>query len=192
MVYLPYMANNGAPYGMTYEIRVAGNPLEHVQTVRDIVRQIDFRLAVFDVKTQSAHIDQLISQEITLARLCTVFAILALGIACVGLYGTVAYNAARRTGEIGIRMALGAGRAGIVWLVLREVFVLGLTGLAIGIPVVLAGSRYVKSFLYGIEPNDPATIALSVVILLATGLAAGYLPAHRASKIDPMVAVRHE
>ena len=125
-------------------------------------------------------------------RALVVFAILALVIACVGLYGTVAFNVARRTGEIGIRMALGARRRGIVWMVLREVLVLSIAGLAIGVPAALAGSRYVKSFLYGVEPNDPASITVSVFVLLASGLVAGFVPAQRASKIDPMVAVRHE
>jgi len=160
--------------------------------VREVVRQIDPRLAMSNLKTQAAHIDQAISQEITLARLCTIFAILALVIACVGLYGTVAFSIERRTGEIGVRVALGAQRTGIAWLVLRDVFKLGLVGLAIGVPVAVAGSRYVESFLFGIEPNDPLVIAMAVVALLAAALIAGYVPARRASRIDPMVALRHE
>jgi ABC-type antimicrobial peptide transport system permease subunit len=160
--------------------------------VRQIVRQVDSRLAISDLGSLTAHIDQAISQEITLARLCTAFAALALVIACVGLYGTVAYNVERRTSEIGIRVALGAQRSGITWMILREVFVLAMVALAIGIPAVLAGTRAVKSFLYGIQPDDPASIAASVIVLLTAGLAAGYLPARRASRIDPMVAVRHE
>ena len=160
--------------------------------MREVVRQIDPRLAMSNLKTQAAHIDQAISQEITLARLCTIFAILALVIACVGLYGTVAFSIERRTGEIGVRVALGAQRTGIAWLVLRDVFKLGLVGLAIGVPVAVAGSRYVESFLFGIEPNDPLVIAMAVVALLAAALIAGYVPARRASRIDPMVALRHE
>ena len=160
--------------------------------MRQIVRQIDSRIAVSDLKTQAAHIDEAISQEIALARLCTVFAMLALVIACVGLYGTVAYNVTRRTGEIGIRMALGAQRAGIIWLVLRSVLTLELLGLAIGIPVVLAGSRYLESLLFGIKPNDPMALTAGVAVLFTAGLVASYVPARRASSIDPMVAVRHE
>jgi len=190
MVYFPSF--QGTPYGATYELRAAGNPMSLADTVRQIVRQVDSRLAVSDVKTQAAHIDQTISQEIALARLCTVFAILALGIACVGLYGTVAFAVTRRTGEIGIRMALGAQRAGIVWLVLRSVLTLELLGLAIGIPAVLAGSRYVESLLYGITPRDPRALAAGVAVLFVSGLLASYVPARRASGIDPMVAVRHE
>jgi ABC-type antimicrobial peptide transport system permease subunit len=177
---------------VTYELRAAGDPLAHGSTVRQIVREIDSCLAVSDLKTQAAHIDQTISQEIALARLCTVFAVLALGIACVGLYGTFAFNVTRRTGEIGIRMALGAQRAGIVWLVLPSVLTLEVLGLAIGVPVVLAGSRYVESLLFGVKPNDPLALTAGVFVLLTAGLVASYVPARRASRIDPMEAVRHE
>lgn len=192
MVYFPYTQGSGPPGQMTYELRAAGDPLALTNTVRHIVRELDDRLAVSDVTTQAMHVDQAISQEITLARLGSAFATLALVIACVGLYGTVAYNVSRRTGEIGIRMALGARRAGIVWLVLRSVLILELLGLSIGVPIVLAGSRYLESLLYGIEPNDPVTVAAGIVVLLTAGLAASYMPAMRASSIDPMVAVRHE
>jgi macrolide transport system ATP-binding/permease protein len=196
MVYFPYLQDphqrGAVPDRMTYLVRTAGNPLGLANTVRQIVRQIDSRIAVSDLKTQAAHIDEAISQEIALARLCTVFALLALVIACVGLYGTVAFNVTRRTGEIGIRMALGAQRAGIIWLVLRSVLTLELLGLAIGVPVALAGSRYVESLLFGIKPNDPMALTAGVAVLLTAGLLASYVPARRASSIDPMVAVRHE
>ena len=108
--------------------------------MRQTVRQADSRIAIHDLKTQAVHIDQEISTEITLARLCMVFAGLALVIACVGLYGTVAFNVARRTNEIGVRMTLGARRGHIVWMVLREIVVMTAIGLAIGIPLALAGS----------------------------------------------------
>ena len=139
-----------------------------------------------------SHIDQGISQEIALARLCTVFAGLALVIACVGLYGTVAFNVSRRVVEIGVRMALGAQRAGIVWLILRSVLILELLGLAIGVPIVLLGSRYVESLLFGIKPNDPLVVSAGVAALLSAGLVASYMPARRASSVDPMVALRNE
>jgi predicted permease len=197
MVYFPYTQGSGFPSPafpseMTYEVRAAGNALALAGSVRQIVRQIDTRLAVSDVKTQATHIDQAISQEIVLARLCSAFAVLALVIACVGLYGTVAFAVTRRTGEIGIRMALGAQRTGILWMILRSVLVLELVGLAIGVPIVLAGSRYVESLLFGITPNDPAALAAAAGILLTAGLAASFMPARRAAGIDPMVAVRHE
>jgi ABC-type antimicrobial peptide transport system permease subunit len=124
--------------------------------------------------------------------LCSAFAGLALVIACVGLYGTVAFNVARRTNEIGIRSALGASACRIVWMILGDVCIMAAAGLAIGLPVVLAGSKYVKAFLYGIAPNDPATIAAAAAMLLASGLLAAFLPARRASRIDPLGAIRCE
>jgi ABC-type lipoprotein release transport system permease subunit len=190
MVYVSSLIRT--PEQATYLVRAAGNPLDHANTVRKVVHQIDPRLAVSNLKTQAAHINQAISREITLARLCTIFALLALVIACVGLYGTVAFSVERRTAEIGIRTALGAQRPRILWLVLRDVFLLGLAGLAVGMPAVVVGSRYVESFLFGIEPNDPLVTAIAVVVLLAAALIAGYVPARRASRIDPMVALRHE
>ena len=191
MVYLPALTSR-PPGQVTFEVRAAGNPLDQAKTVREIVRRTDSRLAVSEMKTQAAHIDQAINQEITLARLCTVFAALALAIACVGLYGTVAYNVARRTGEIGIRMALGAQRGSVLWLVLSEVFSLGLAGVVAGIPAALAVSTYTGSLLFGVKPHDPLALTAAVAILLSAAVAAALAPALRASRIDPMVALRHE
>ena len=134
-------------------------------------------MPVTNIKTQAADIDQTINQEIMFARLCSAFAILALIIACVGLYGTMTYAVARRTSEIGIRMALGAGRGAVVWMVLREVCVLAALGLAISVPAALAASRLVESFLFDMKPNDPRAMTLAVAILLIAGLMAGYVPA---------------
>ena len=149
-------------------------------------------MPVSEVRTQVADIDQTINQEITFAELCSGFAILALVIACVGLYGTVSYNVARRTGEIGIRMALGAQRGGVVRMVLREVLVLAVAGLAIGLGLALGTSKFVASFLYGMKANDPLALAGAVVILLGAAILAGYAPARKASRIDPMAALRNE
>lgn len=192
VIYVPY---NQSPYPsseMVYELRTAGNPLVLVKTIRDIVHQTDARIPVTDVRTQAAAIDQTINQEIVFARLCTAFAILALVIASVGLYGSMSYNVARRTGEIGIRMALGAQRGNVVWMVLREVFLLAAAGLAIGLPTALGTSALIQSFLFGMKPNDPEALTLAVLILLAAAVLAGYLPAWRASRIDPIIALRHE
>jgi len=120
------------------------------------------------------------------------FAILTLAIACVGLYGTVSYKVARRTGEIGIRMALGAQRGLVVRMVLREVFVLAAVGLTIGLVASLAASKFVESFLYGIKSNDPLALLGAVAILLVAVTLGVYAPARRACRIDPMVALRHE
>jgi macrolide transport system ATP-binding/permease protein len=110
----------------------------------------------------------------------------------MGLYGTMAYAVARRTSEIGIRMALGAERTRIVWMILREVFALTAAGLAIGLAGAWASTQFVESFLFGIKHNDPLSVSVSVLVLIAAVSLAGYAPAWKASRIDPMVALRHE
>jgi macrolide transport system ATP-binding/permease protein len=181
-----------SPEGMTYALRTAGDPLRYVKSVYEIVRKADSRIPVTNVITQAAEIDRTISQEVTFAKLCTGFAILALLIACVGLYGTMSYSVARQVGEIGIRMALGAQRGAVVWMVLRRVLLLAAVGLAISVPAALSASRLVKSFLFETQPNDPGTLALAGVVLLSAAILAGYAPARRASRIDPLAALRHE
>jgi ABC-type antimicrobial peptide transport system permease subunit len=136
--------------------------------------------------------DGTINQQRTFANLGTCFAVLALVIACVGLYGAMAYTVARRTSEIGIRMALGAQRKKIIWMVLREVLVLTAAGLAVGYGAARYTTHLVESFLYGIKANDPLAIAAAAIILLVCALAAGYAPAWRASRIDPALALRNE
>jgi predicted permease len=192
LVYIPFDQGYPEPNEMVYALRTAGDPLVYVNAVRGVIRQADARVPVSDIKTQVAEIDETISQEITLAKLCTAFAILALIIASVGLYGTMSYNVARRTGEIGIRMALGAPRGTVVWMVLREVLVVAAVGLAIAAPVVYTASKLVESFLFGMKPNDPLALAAAVVTLAGAAMLAGYVPARKASRIDPMVALRHE
>lgn len=191
-VYFSYLQAQRSPYGMVFEVRTSGDPMALAAAIRQTVRQVDSRIAVHDLKSQASHIDQAISSEITLARLCTAFGALALIIACVGLYGTVAYNVSRRTNEIGIRMTLGASRVAIIWMVLRGVLVLTAAGLVIGVPIALAGSKYVRTLLYGVEPTDIVSIAIGAGTLIVCGLIAGAVPAHRASRIDPLAAVRHE
>jgi len=197
-VYFPYLQAGSyvqvarPPGQMTYEIRTAGDPLALATAVRQTVRRADSRLAIYDLGTQSAHIDQEISTEITLARLCTGFAALALLIACVGLYGTVAFNVSRRTNEIGVRMTLGATPGHIVWIVLREILMMSAIGLALGIPLAFAGSSYVRSLLFELGPHDPTAMTIAVAALTICGMLAGLIPARRAAGIDPMTAIRHE
>jgi macrolide transport system ATP-binding/permease protein len=181
-----------SPDGMTYALRTAGDPLRYVRSVHEIVREADSRIPVTNVVTQAAEIDRTISQEVTFAKLSTGFAVLALLIACVGLYATVSYNVARQVGEIGIRMALGAQRGTVVWMVLRRVLLLAAVGLAIGVPAALSAFQLIKSFLFETQPNDPGTLVLAGVVLLSAAILAGYAPARRASRIDPLAALRHE
>ena len=193
VVYLDVQQNLDVPVDeMTFFLRTAGDPSQYSAAVREIVHQADARIPVAGLTTQAAQIGREMSQETLFARLCTAFATLALAIACVGLYGTTGYAVARRTGEIGIRMALGAQRAAVVWMVLRGVLTLAILGLAISLPVALGASKLVESLLFGVKPGDPIALTAAVAILLGAALAAGYLPARKASRIDPMLAVRHE
>lgn len=193
VVYVPYpQLPPAAVQQMTYALRTDGDPLRHVNTIRQIVHSADSRVPVTNVVTQAADINRLINQEIVMARLGTTFAILALVIACVGLYGTMSYGVARRTREIGIRVALGARRGGVVWMVMREVMVLTAIGLAISIPLARGTSQFVASFLFDMKPNDPRAIVLALVTLVSAALLAGYGPARRASRIDPITALREE
>ena len=177
---------------MVYEIRAAGEPLALAAAARRIVGQADPRVPVSEIATQARRIDQTIGQERTFATLCTCFAILAVLIACLGLYGTMSYSVARRTNEIGIRMALGAERRRLIWMVQRDVLVMTAAGLAIGLPVAYASSHVVESFLFQMKANDPAVMGWAAVILLAAALAAGYGPAWKASRLDPWTALRDE
>jgi ABC-type antimicrobial peptide transport system permease subunit len=177
---------------VTYALHTAGDPLSYVKSVHEIVRETDSRIPVTDVATQAAEIDRTISRELTFAKLCSGFAVLALLIACVGLYGTMSYSVAREVGEIGIRMALGAERSAVVWMVLRRVLILAAVGLAISVPAALSASRLVKSLLFETQPNDPRTLVLAGVVLVSAAILAGYAPARRASRIDPLAALRHE
>jgi macrolide transport system ATP-binding/permease protein len=192
VIYMPFNQGHPLPHEMMFVLRTAGNPLAYVNTVRQIVHEVDAQVPVSQVHTQQSEVDDQVRQEIVLAELCTAFAGLALTIACVGLYGTISYTVARRTGEIGIRMALGAQRRPVLWMVLREVLVLAAVGLAISVPIALGTSRFVESFLFGMKPNDPLALGLAVMVLLLAAVLAGALPARRAAQIDPMTALRHE
>lgn len=192
VIYVPYKQSPVPTFEMTYALRTAGDPLAMARMVRDIVHQADPRVPVTDVTTQTAAIDRTMGEEAMFAELCAAFAVLALLIACVGLYGTVSYNVARRTHEIGVRMALGARRGVVVWMVLRQVLVLAGLGLAIGLPVALATSKLIESFLFGMKPNDPLAITLALLTLSGSVALAGYAPAWKASRIDPMIALRDE
>ena len=193
IVYMPLGQSEGLPVDeMTFFLRTAGNPLGSAGAVREMVHRADARIPVGALSTQTAQIEREIVPETLFARLCTAFAMLSLAIACVGLYGTTSYAVARRTSEIGIRMALGARRETVVWMVLREVLMLAGIGLAIGLPIALGASKVIESLLFGVQPGDPWSLVFALTILLSAALAAAYLPAWKASKTDPMVALRYE
>jgi macrolide transport system ATP-binding/permease protein len=193
VVYFLYNHVAFPPIGeMVFELRTAGNPLTYANTVRGMVRKADPGVPVSNIKTQAAEIDERTNQERIFASLSAGFAILALAITCVGLYGTVSYNVARRTNEIGIRVALGAQPRRVIRMILRDVLATVLAGLAMGIPAALLASKLVNSFLYAMKPNDPWALTGAVAILLAAAFLAAFAPARRASRVDPMAALRSE
>jgi predicted permease len=174
------------------ELRMAGRPENLNAEVRRTLADIDPNLSVLDMKSLSEQVAQNFNQDRLVARLTELFGALALILACVGLYGVTAYSVARRTNEIGIRMALGADRKSVLALVLRGALGLIVLGLAIGIPAALAGGRVLASLLYGVKGWDPLTLGLAAVALALCALVAAFVPARRGTKVDPIVALRYE
>jgi predicted permease len=173
-------------------VRVAGRPEALLPQIRAAIRSVDPNLAVWDVMTLSEAVDRSLGLEKLLAKLASFFGGLALLLASIGLYGVMAYSVARRTNEIGIRMALGAQPSAVLGMVLRESALLVGLGLIVGIPAALASGRYVSSQLFGLAPNDPVTISGASAVLLAVALVASFLPARRAAMLDPLTALREE
>lgn len=172
--------------------RTSGDAAGVSAEVRKALGEIDPRLPVLKVTTLREQTRDSLGRERMIAKFCGSFALLALVLASIGLYGTVSYSVARRTNEFGIRMALGAQQSGVLWLVLRESLVLLLVGLVLGLPLAAAAGRSIKSFLYGVAPVDPVAVSAAVVLMAAFSLLAGYVPARRATKVDPSAALRSE
>ena len=177
---------------MTFAVKTDGDPLALGAAVRDVMAQLDPSVPVDDLRTQQMQILQSIRMERLFARLASLLGVVVLLLAAVGLCGVVAYSVERRTGEIGIRMALGAQRAWVRRMVLRESLALACAGVIVGVPAALTGTRAVRTLLFGLEPGDPVTIVASALLLLGVALAAAYVPARRASRVDPLVALRAE
>jgi predicted permease len=189
-MYVPFrQARMGTP---TIAVRTAGDPLGLVGAIRETVRGIDPNLPMVDVATQMEQMERGFEQERVFAQAYTLFGVLALVLAAVGLYGVMSYTVARRTNEIGIRLALGAQRQQVLGTTMRESLVLVGIGAAIGIAIVLLASRFVASLLFGVPKNDAISIALATAVLGVVAVIAAYLPARRASRVDPMVALRNE
>ena len=190
MLYLPIL--QAPETGATFEVRTALNP-ENVQTaVLDAVKEVDRRLPVFQVKTLKNQLDDSLVEERLVASLSGMFGALALLLACVGLYGLMAYTVSQRTSEIGIRMALGAARGSIMGMVLRETLLLVACGLAFGVPAAALASRLIASQLFGLKPGDPTTVLAACLLMAAVTTIASYLPARRAASVNPMQALRSE
>jgi predicted permease len=175
-----------------FVVRFSGPASAVVPQIRQTIREINRNLPIDDVVSLSDHISRSLVQQKLVARLASFFGLLALLLACVGLYGVMSYGVARRTNEIGIRMALGARARGVQWLVLREALLLVVIGLVIGVLASLALTKTATSLLYELKPNDPLTIVTATLLLAIVAVFAGYLPARRAARVDPMIALREE
>jgi len=200
MFYLPLMQvsakewpdKSGENYIGDIEVHAAGNVAGLATLVRNTIAQVEPNLTVVDIQTYDDLVSLNFNGERATARLTSTFGVLALLLACIGLYGVTAYSVTRRTGEIGIRIALGAARGRVLAMVLRDAMILIAIGLAIGIPAELAVGRLLASQLYGIKGHDPVVLGSAVVLLAGCALIAGLLPARRAAAIEPMQALRTE
>jgi predicted permease len=176
----------------TFEIRTAGPPSAIAAPMREILHEIDPNLPMFAVTSQSDQIASSLKRERLFARLATLLGCAAVMLSAIGLYGLLAYGVARRTREIGLRIALGAARRTVIWMVFGESIRLVALGVIIGIPAALAGTKILQSLLFGLDARDPITLALACAVMTALALLASYLPARRAARVDPMVALRAE
>ncbi len=191
-VYVPYAQHPQELDEMNFEVRTAGDPKNWVGPVRQAVHELDENLTLFDVRTQVEQIEQATFQERLFARLSSFFGLLALALASVGLYGIMSYGVSRRTNEIGVRMALGARRFDVLDLVVRQALQLTILGVIFGVAAAWASTRFLTSFLYGVRPTDPVTFGMVSLAVILVSILSSYIPARRATKVDPMVALRYE
>jgi predicted permease len=189
--FVPYVQRSEEGGG-TYAIRTHLQPAIIVPTLRQVVQQADPDLPIVNIRTQREQIMDSMRMERTFAAFTTGFGALALALACVGVFGVMAYSVAQRTNEIGIRMALGAQPGQVKGMILRESTLLATVGISGGIAGVFLLSQLVNSMLYGIQPYDPVSMAVGILILLLVALAASWIPARRAAGVQPMEALRHE
>lgn len=189
--FLPYMASRYVG-GMTVYVRTVADPALLMSSIRSTFRDLDPNIPISNMRTTEVQISNSLSSERMIASLSAVFGFLATLLAVIGLYGVMAYTVAQRTREVGIRMALGAAQGNVIWMVMREVLILVGVGVLLGVPASLALSRLVQSQLFGLTPHDPSTLAFAAMALGLVACAAGYVPAWRASRLDPVRALRYE
>ena len=188
--YIPYSQH--VQYFGNFSVRYSGEAGQIVPAVRRAIAGVNPDVLVGSVSTLTEQVEESTSNQRLIARLSAFFGVLAAFLVCIGIYGLLSYAVARRTSEIGVRMALGAPRANVRWLILREIFVLVLIGIAIGAPIALGGSSLVAKLIYGLSPADPISLLTAIGLLSVIALIAGYLPARRASLVEPTVALRCE
>ncbi|HYX28620.1 MAG TPA: FtsX-like permease family protein, partial [Pyrinomonadaceae bacterium] len=179
-------------YSVAFHVRTAGDAAALTPSIREAIRQVDSKLPVYGVTTMSKQLDDSVSTDRLVARLMTIFSLLALMLAAIGLYGVLAHTVVRRTSEIGIRMALGAQRSQILLMVMHEALVLVVAGLLVGIPVALATGRLISKQLFGLPPTDTLSFVIAGTVLVFVSAIAGWLPASKAARVDPLVALRYE
>jgi predicted permease len=189
--FVSFFQQPGSAY-MGVQLRTTGNPAALAVPIQRLVQELDPSLQATEMTTMSNVVDDSIREERFIAQMAGFFSLFALLLACIGLYGVMSYAVTRRTNELGIRMALGAQGRDVIKLVMRETMRLVGLGILIGLGAALAASRLIASLLYGLTATDPLTIALAVVVMIGVAALAGYLPARRASQVDPMVALRYE
>jgi len=192
MIYIPYRQDLSHLIEMCVAVRTAGNLPGLTGRIRDEFRAIDPALPILSIDSMEQDVDKTLVQERIIAFLSAFFGALAVVLACIGLYGVMSYTATRRTSEIGVRLALGATKANVLVMVLKESLLLVIIGIAVGVPATLAATHGVESLLFGIRASDPATIGGAAMLMIAVAVAAAYVPARRASCVDPLVALRHE
>jgi predicted lysophospholipase L1 biosynthesis ABC-type transport system permease subunit len=190
MAWAPFTQVTGE--NMNVELRTHGDPNSVLPDVRRIMRDLGPDIPILEPRTQSEQLEQSYSDDRLFSRLATFFGALAALLVAIGLYGTLAYRVNRRTAEIGLRMALGAQRGQVLWMILRESLIVAAFGVAVGLPLAFAGARLLKSMLFGLSPADPLTFAFALVGIAALATFSAFLPARRASSVDPMVALRYE
>ena len=176
----------------SYAIRTAGNPLALAGYARRELRDVARDVPVWSLDTLDALVDGTLVQERMVSSLCGLFGVFALLIASIGLYGRLSYSVAERTGEIGVRMALGARQSGVVWMVLRDALTLTLCGMAIGLPPALASTKLIRALLFAVTPTDTSTLLAITVTIIGINMIASYIPARRAASVDPVVSLRAE